>query len=72
MKPDTEKALAAIHAQLGALMLQIESLMDEEISQECTHENMIDMSTFGMKPGERTYCPTCKKSFDNSEDQDVS
>ena len=64
MKPDTEKALVAIHAQLGALMLQIESLIDPELECEpCPHENAVDCSTMGMEPGARRWCPDCRQYF---------
>jgi len=67
MKPETIKALTALHAQVSAMVLQIESLLDAEESQECQHENAEDQSTMGTPPGSNVWCPDCKQYFSKIE-----
>jgi hypothetical protein len=71
MKPDTLKALMAVHAQVEGIRLSLESLIESEgggIERECVHETAIDRSTMGMRPGARVYCPDCGLTFSRIED----
>ncbi len=70
MKPDTLKALMALHAQVEGIRLSIESLIESEggeIVRECSHEHAIDHSTMGMTSGSRMWCPDCNEYFSRSE-----
>jgi hypothetical protein len=70
MRPDTLKALMALHAQVEGIRLSVESLIESEggeIARECAHENAIDRSTMGMVPGSRVYCPDCEQTFSRIE-----
>jgi len=60
---DTTKQLIALHAQCSAMVMQLEALIDAEDSGECRHENAIDQSVMGQRPGERMFCQDCNQYF---------
>jgi hypothetical protein len=69
MKPDTLKALMALHAQVEGIRLSVESLIESEggeIVHKCGHENAMDHSTMGMPAGARMWCPDCNQYFSRS------
>ena len=60
-------AFVMIVAMISELVLTLDFEKGGEIARECGHENAIDQSTMGMRPGARMYCPDCGLTFSGIE-----
>lgn len=60
------REIEQIKKRLDLIIALLDSDVDEQ-DRQCQHEDLIDLSTMGMKPNQRMECKKCGMIIDKSE-----